>query len=468
MKMKKYSLYLIAAILGLSSCKKQLDQQPKDSFSDANAFLTIADVQLGLNEAYGRYGAYANDMYVSALASDESKLGLDNAGQGALTFRFQYASDATTGGDVVSAWGAYYSMLDQINRVLPFVPTVTAGPGEEPRRDIIKGQLLALRAIAHFGLLRNYSKTYNASEKGVPIMLTSSPLGKPARNTMGEVMTQIEKDLADAKTILPAVTSTSFNDTVMNRVNIAGYQARIALYKGDYNAAITYSTEVINANLRPLASGSDFTGIWTDATLPPNNETLFRVRYATSSAIGGLWTTTGGQIYVAPSDKLVASYSVDDIRKGAYIGTLSPGNNYVNKFYTSSRGGRVVDIKAMRIVEMYLIRAEANAKKATPDLAAAAADLNLVRSKRITGYVNETFTTAASLITAILDERFKELAFEGFRFYDLKRNNLPVQRSATDANPAWQTLAANSNLFVFPIPRTEINANPNMQQNDGY
>lgn len=469
MKLKKYSIYLIAAVLGFSSCKKQLDLQPTDTFSDANAFLTIADVQLGLNEAYARYGAYANDMYVSALTSDESKLGLDNAGQGALTFRFQYASDGTTGGDVIQAFGNYYRLIDQVNRVLPFVPTVTAGPGEEPRRDIIKGQLLALRAIAHFGLLQAYSKRYDpADTRGIAIMLESNPLAKPARNTMGEVMTQIEKDLADAKTILPAVTAANFSDTVMNRINIAGYQARIALYKGDYNAAITYSTEVINANLRPLATGSDFTGIWTDATLPPNNETLFRIRYATSSAIGGLWTTTGGQIYIAPSDKLVASYGTGDIRKDAYIGTLSPGNNYVNKFYTSSRGGRVVDIKAMRIVEMYLIRAEANAKKATPDLAAAAADLNLVRSKRITGYVNETFTTAASLITAILDERFKELAFEGFRFFDLKRNNLPVQRAATDANPAWQTLPANSNLFVLPIPRDELNANPNMQQNDGY
>ncbi|MET0393922.1 MAG: RagB/SusD family nutrient uptake outer membrane protein [Chitinophagaceae bacterium] len=465
MKQIKYGLYVVAAAFMVSSCEKQLDLQPTDTFSDDNAFLTIADIQLGANAAYGRYGAYANDMYVNALTSDEAKLGLDNAGQGALTYRLQYASDATTGGDVVAAWGAYYSLIDQVNRVLPFVPTVTANTGEEPRRDIIKGQLLALRGIAYFSLLEHYCKPYNPSGLGVPLLLTSSPLGKPARNTMGEVMTQIEKDLGDAKALLPAVTPATFSDTVMNRVNIAAYQARIALYKGDWANAITYSTEVISSNVKPLVTGSDFAGIWTDANA---NETLFRIRYATSAAIGGMWTTTGGQIYVAPSDKLVAAYGTGDIRKAAYIGTLSPGNNYVNKFYTSSRGGRVVDIKACRIAEMYLIRAEANAKKATPDLSAGAADLNALRAKRITGYVNEAFVSSADLVNALLNERFKELCFEGFRFFDLKRNNLPVQRLASDASAAWQTLAAGSNFFTYPIPRSELNANPNIEQNPGY
>lgn len=465
MKQIKYSLVFIAAVLALSSCKKELDQQPTDSINESNAFSTFDHVQQGTNGAYGRYGAYANDMYVSALVSDEAKIGAGNAGQGALTYRYQYSSDATTGGDVTGAYGAYYSLIDQVNRVLPHVYTVTATEGQQPRRDIVKGQLLALRALAHFGLMQAYSPIYNATEPlGVPIMTASNPLAQPARNTMGEVMLQIETDLADAKALSPAVTPATFSDTVMNKVNIAAYQARIALYKGDYANAITYATEVINSNVKPLTTGTAFSGIWTDAN---TNETLFRIRYLTSTGIGGLWTTTGGLIYIAPSDKLVASYDAADIRRAAYIGTTG-GNNYVNKFYTSSRGGRVVDMKACRIAEMYLIRAEANAKKASPDLAAGAADLNALRAQRITGYVNETFATAGDLITAVLNERFKELCFEGFRFFDLKRNGLSVQRNASDASPDWQTLAAGNYRFVLPIPNLEINANPNMVQNPGY
>lgn len=463
---KSYIIFLIAAVVGFSSCKKDLEQQPTDTFSDANSFLSITDIQYGTNAAYKRYGAYANDMYTSALISDEAKIGAENTGFGLLTYRYQYASDLTTGGDVIQAFIDYYSMIDQINRVLPKVPTVTATPAEEPRRNILKGQLIALRAIAHFGLLQAYCKNYSAADaKGIPVMEVSNPTLYPARNTMGEVMTFIENELATAKNLLPAVTPANFSDTVMNRINIAAYQARVALYKGDYDAAVTYSTEVINSGIKPLVTGPQFEAIWTDDT---DNETLFRIRYETSPAIGTLWSGTGANsVQIAPSDKLVASYDANDIRLAAFIGTNATGK-YVNKFYQSTRGGRIVDMKACRTAEMYLIRAEANAKKATPDISAGAADLNALRAQRITGYINETFATAAALITAVLQERFKELAFEGFRFFDLKRNNLPVQRLASDASAAWQTLDAGSYRFVFPIPNSEILANPNMVQNDGY
>jgi len=452
-------------VLGTSSCKKDLDQQPTDTFSESNAFLTLDDIQLGVNEAYGRYGAYANDMYTSALVSDEAKIGSGNSGQGALTYRYQYASDGTTGGDVTSAWGDYYTVIDQCNRVLAKVGTVTAAPSLEYRRNILKGKLLALRGISYFSLLQSYCNKYNpADTKGVPLVLTSNPLQKPARNTMGEVMAQIETDLSTAKSLLPAATPGDFTDTVMNSLNVAAYQARIALYKKDYDQAANYATEVITSGIRPLVSGAQYEAIWTDDV---EDEVLFRIRYATSTAIGGLWTTTANNIYIAPSDKLIAAYGTNDVRATAFIGTSAAGS-YVNKFYASSRGGRVLDMKACRMSEMYLIRAEANARKSSPDLAAAAADLNMLRSNRITGYINQTFSSATALIDAVMTERFKELCFEGFRFFDLKRNDMPVERLSSDANAAWQTLPVGNYRFTFPIPNEEILANPQMVQNDGY
>jgi hypothetical protein len=181
-----------------------------------------------------------------------------------------------------------------------------------------------------------------------------------------------------------------------------------------------------------------------------------------------LWTTTGGNIYISPSSKLENSYVANDQRLAAFIGTNASGGKYVNKFFSSSRGGRVVDMKACRTAEMYLIRAEAYAKKASPDVTLGAADLNFLRSKRITGYANQVFASATDLFNAVIEERFKELCFEGFRIFDLKRNNLPVQRLAADASAAWQTLPAGDYRFVFPIPNDELLANPQMVQNDGY
>src|SRR5690606_5378444 len=267
-------------------------------------------------------------------------------------------------------------------------------------------------------------------------------------------------DLQAAYDLLPAVTAGNFTDTVMNRLNIDAYRARLALYKRDYQKAIDYATTVISSGIRPLASGSAFAGIWTDNNTV--SEVLFRTRLLNSSALGSLYTTTSGLVYVSPSDKLVNTYDVNDIRLTSYIGFNGPNDYYVNKYYESSRGGRIVDMKNARISEMYLIRAEAYAKLASPNIPAAAADLNMLRAHRISGYVDETFTSASDLITAILEERFKELAFEGFRFLDLRRNNLPVQRDASDVgSSAWQTLAAGNFRFVFPIPERELLSNPN-------
>ena len=214
-----------------------------------------------------------------------------------------------------------------------------------------------------------------------------------------------------------------------------------------------------------MVSGTQFAGIWTDDN---NDETLFRIRYANSTTIGGLFTATGGNIYIAPSDKLIQALDVSDIRKTAYIGTDANGNNYVNKFYASSRGGRAVDLKACRTAEMYLIRAESYAKKSSPDVLAGGMDLNTLRANRITGYVDESFFNAYNLKVATIEERYKELAFEGFRFFDLKRCSLPVQRLSSDASAAWQNLEVGSFRFVLPVPNSEILANPNMQQNSGY
>jgi hypothetical protein len=68
-----------------------------------------------------------------------------------------------------------------------------------------------------------------------------------------------------------------------------------------------------------------------------------------------------------------------------------------------------------------------------------------------------------------MNERFKELPFEGHRFWDLKRRNLPVSRDAADAPTATgTTLPAGNFRFLLPIPNSEVQANPKIQQNPGY
>src|SRR5690606_17250463 len=108
-------------------------------------------------------------------------------------------------------------------------------------------------------------------------------------------------------------------------------------------------------------------------------------------------------------------------------------NKYTRGIVPNAPG--LTSVKLFRTGEMYLIRAEAALMRdnGTAGMTAAAKDLNDLKAARIYNYVHVQFPDAQTLHQAILNERYKELAFEGHRFFDLKRNDLPIERWATDA-----------------------------------
>ena len=69
-----------------------------------------------------------------------------------------------------------------------------------------------------------------------------------------------------------------------------------------------------------------------------------------------------------------------------------------------------------------------------------------------------------------MEERYKELCYEGHRYFDLRRRSLPIARDLSDVanNTAIQTLNASSPKYLLPVPQQEVFANPNCQQNPGY
>ena len=140
MKNKILIVIISAAVLFTTACKKDLDLTPTDAVDETKAFLTVDDVQKGLNGAYARYSRW-QDMFVSALASDEIKFGPDNGGTGQFTYRLQYNADGGNGEDVTLGFYSFYSLIDQVNRVLPNVDIVEAvDPSDDARRPFIKGQ----------------------------------------------------------------------------------------------------------------------------------------------------------------------------------------------------------------------------------------------------------------------------------------------------------------------------------------
>lgn len=460
----KHIFILILSVF-IMGCNKKLDLQPPDTIDAEKAYRNISDLNEGVLGAYA--AITSTTMRSVSLVSDECMLPNDNAtGQFVGTYRWQYDPSSTT---ITSAWGELYKVIDRLNRVLAAADRIKVSTADEDLRDQYKGELLALRAYCHLELLRNFADKYEATAKGVAYM-TESRIGSPSRDNYGDVITKINNDLTDARELLPS----SFDDKTRITLNtVIAIQARTSLYAKDWANAATYAQEVIDAE--PLASQSAFPDIWTPEK--NNEEVLWRLARTSSDEdyLGDTYFDTRGFILYVPSFALLNTYDKDnDVRFTAYIRT-SPDAGGTNAPYIVSKyegntdeTQNLADMILFRTGEMYLILAEALAENNAEQAGADA--LNELRAARITGYTAETFADKDTLIRAVYTERFKELAFEGHRFFDLRRRNLPVNRLPQDAiNALGATLLQSTDTrYTFPIPDAEIMANKNMSQNSNY
>lgn len=465
--LKKYNSKLLIALAGIilfaSSCSKELDLKPTDSIYDENAFQSVADLNGGLLGAY--VSLTTADIYNVSLTSDECNLPNENGtGRGVATFRWQYDG---SNGQVTTGWAENYVSIDRVNRVLAYVDKVKATSGEAQLKNQYKGEALALRAYCHLDLLRNFASRYESAGLGVPYMETAG-VSNPARLTFAATMAKVKADLIAAKALIPA----SFKDnTRITLAAISAIQARAALYEKNWDDAIKYSSEAITA--MPLADRSSFADIWTDKS---NDEVIWKQKRTDDDIrIGAYYFYNNRTVTYAPAFKLINTFDQDnDIRYSSYIlfddQRGSAKSSYLVKKYKEGSLGlpNLTDAKLFRTGEMYLIRAEAYAEK--NNLPLAAGDLNALRAARIANYTDVSLADKNAAVTAIMLERYKELAFEGHRFFDLRRRNLAVARAAEDIKNALGAvnLAPTDKQYVYPVPNAEIRANPNMVQNPSY
>jgi starch-binding outer membrane protein, SusD/RagB family len=474
--MNSYKLILSLALLTvLVSCKKVIDIKETDLIGGATALKTIANNESTIIGAYGGFGIEM-DILLNATMSDEMK----TAGEfynAQTTHEWQYTPTDVGVRDNFTAIVPQYRTIDRVNRVLEALPTAEAKiAGDEAKRALLKGEALFLRAFCHFQLFRYYCGAYNATGLAMPYMEKPS-LAPQARINMGVYFQKLNDDITASKLLLPN------NLTDKNRATLAaanGLQARVALYMGDWANAEKFSTDFITAV--PLSPLAQFSGVWSDAN---TNEVAFQTVRTTAFRIGSFFRGTSastsniGVVTWKPTDKLWNSFDqVNDVRFSSYLKNeplLAPSRQtrLINKYAgtgIATGNENVNNAKIFRTGEMYLIRAEARAEQGKfTGVNSAESDINALRAARITAYANVTFASKTEAIDATMQERFKELAYEGHRFWDLKRRNLPVQRLVSDApNATSATLPTGDIHFLLPIPLTEMQANSAMTQNPGY
>lgn len=462
----------ILVIASLASCKKVIEVEPTHQLDGSTRFETIEDFDFALTGAYALfrsanyYGAGSN-AYVNLpdMLTDNLNETTESLGNYQTLSTWRYAEDEP---NISATWQAAYRIISQANLVLRDIDEFAAA--HEGAVNRIKAQALAIRALAHFDLLRYWVENYdrNSTLPGIPYITVFDYEQKPARGTVKETYDHIEADLQMARGLLNSGLDKVINATGKAYIDMNGVNAisaRMFLYANQLDSAIKYSTLVINAV--PLASRTSFPNIWTDASTA---EVIWSVSFnAGEGRIGDpVYFVPNNRSSYRPNPALVSSYdAVNDVRYSSYFQTRSNRlvmAKYLAKAAQVSRPDGITNFKAFRTGEMYLIRAEAYARKGGASEALGLADLNTLRAARIAGFIPGV-ETGAALINAIAVERRKELISEGHRWFDLKRTTKTIVRTSCSV---FCNLAPTDRAWTWPIPIGELNANPNITQNPGY
>jgi starch-binding outer membrane protein, SusD/RagB family len=469
MKKILFSVMLLAGMF-LTGCDRELTLAPYNSITVDQAFSTPTDFSNAVNGMYrGFLGAsyYGGDqIIVPELLADNVII----SQRGRLTNRtfgeYTYSGEATSG-----LFFNAYVPVRRANAILENLDKLT----DAALKANYQGEALAARALAHFDLVRLYSKGYlsaTAQDLGVPYVTSTDASQKPARPPVREVYDKVVADLVNAeKAINP-----SNGVGRLNRAAVSGLLSRVYLYRGEWQNAVDAATRCLTAS-PSVATIAELPALYKDAT---ENGVLFKLRVVDKDAIsvGVNYSQATRSEYVVDYD-LYLKYAKNDVRLTAGIVTsvyTGASYNQIAKYLGRATGNaNVVDVKVLRNAEVLLNRAEAlfQLKKEADALT----DLNRLRTNRYTGFdATKAIETGADLSAAIDLERRLELAFEGDRFFDLKRKNLPVVRNTkygdlgngTGVTYTKTGLAINDPKFQLPIPQAEINANPNLTQNPGY
>ncbi|WP_373059754.1 RagB/SusD family nutrient uptake outer membrane protein [Zunongwangia sp. H14] len=476
----KFLSFLFISLV-LFSCDDEInDLEPFTEGNPETFFNSESSFQNGVDGIYSQffnyYSAESGYQGIPDILADNVILATTGRRSNEVFYDWQYVPN--TGGAVSLFWSEAYEAVNAANLVIGQIDNLPEGDV----KDNILGQALAARAFAHFDLARIYAKIPTQSSDansslGIVYMKvedgdTGDPYAQPARETVESNYTEIIGDLERAAELI----ETNNGEGRLDRDAVYGILSRVYLYNGDYQEVIDAANEVSE----PVATAEELPGVYTDAT---NAGVIVEWSVNTSSEstfnnVGVTYSQTTGadtRSEYAADYEFVNSIDTADVRQDllTYEATYSDNEyNAVKKFLgEEGQVNGLLDIKVLRAAEVVLNKAEAQYRLGMEE--EALETLNTLRDKRLSSYVGGE--TGEALLDAILRQRRIELAFEGHRFFDIKRIGDAIVRSdfgdildGSGTPPEELVLPAGDFRFQFPIPQAEINANSNMEQNPGY
>lgn len=450
MKLIRYNSilpYLTFIIIG-SGCSKALDTEPELYVSETASIVDKKSADAALIGAYNSLSQNNNQgatfRYIANLASDNIKW----VGNSPTNREFDVYDIFATNSRVSELWAAIYRTINISNNIIAAVPTINDITFSQAERNQRRGEAFFLRAYSYFDLVRLWG---NVPLQNTPTK-TASDADGIGNSTPAQVYQQVKRDLDSAEALLPA----TINRNRANQYTAKALKARLFLYLKDWDNAEAAATEVINSN--GFALGATYGQFFASKN---TNESIFEIDYTVNNA--NSWASnwfasniTGGKREFLPTDDFIALVNNPNIggNRSSLLLTVS-GVTYGNMNFKIATGED--QVYAIRLAELYLIRAEARVEKAIPDIAGALQDLNKIRTRANVPVIT-TVADKNELVGKILLERRIELAYESHRWFDLiRKGKAQSVLGITDVNK-----------LLLPIPKQQLLVNPALVQNPGY
>ncbi|GHT61652.1 membrane protein [Bacteroidia bacterium] len=487
--------------LSLAGCSDFLEPHPKGKFTEENYFKTEQDA---INAVQGIYGKVL-DEYFSG--NDDTKY--EGCSDDILATSDHYDIDpqilrftVTPGNSGLAnrQWPVKYEVISRANLVIMNVPNMSRDQISEAIQNRSVGEAYFFRAFAHWWLYLVHGEIPVINEEDVK----NNNYNKP-KNTIDEVLGQIEADLLKAVELLPATTPAAEGGRV-HKGSAWSHLAQLYMHWSCYPGKDAYLDKVIEAGSHIIGNSdykmvADFSDCFRLRNGQINTEVLFQLngdngaKYNNDLEKGYFWELDGwdGWCWYWPTQNLVDAFGNDPrlkktiVSDGDVVTTFDGGSKVFEAErsptgYASVKNAQYILADAdgnfacdksavfamMRTSDVYLLVAEAKIRKS--GTGAGDTEINAVRHR--VGATERTGYTAADLVL----ERRLELAAENRRFFDLRRwdrcNHFGGVNITTllsgEYNGEVRTFQAPKHYF-FPIPQEQIDrTNGVLIQNSEY
>jgi hypothetical protein len=479
-----YWLFLACLMTPLASCSDFLDTAPSTEIPTSEAITDISLVQSAINGCYDimQYSQYDNQFYLiyGDIRGDDVQSDAGNQASYSLYVYNHYRLNTASSGTGYM-WYRPLQLIRNASQIIDAIDNGKVKDGTDEQKTNAKGHAIALRAMAHFDLVKVFGypfKKDNGQSLGAPVIDKVLALNDlPLRNTVNETYDFIVKELERA---IPLMSKAKNDYNQMNAYAARALLARAYLYWDKNDKAFEVASSLIE-ELKGNGQYSLFTNEGYTAAFAYNSngtnfnkESLLEI-FNTSidnpgrNGLSYMYSPNGyAELMLTADFNALMKSDPDDVRN-AMIGYYGNGAPYLKK-YPGANGQAAYDnnYPLIRLSEVYLIAAEAAVKDGgASKLATGLGYLNEIVKR---GNPAKEVTQADYSLNRVLEERRKELVGEGHRYFDLLRNGISFQRSggyhynaATGYEISW-----NFYRSILPIPLDQFKLNPALQQNDGY